>query len=298
MQMNTLETRTRLYASIGDRYHIERTLGEGGLATVYLARDLKHGHDVAIKVLNSDAGDAVGAERFLRELRLAATLSHPNIVPLFDWGDANETLFTVMPRVQGRSLRDELDATGARRLPLDEALRITSEIAAALDYAHDHGVLHRDIRPENILLEHGRALLADFGFGNALAGIEGNGLTRSGVAISDPAYASPEQIAGEPVGARSDLYSLACVLYEMLAGEAPYPGPVTQVVISKRFMQTPPSVAVMRDDIPRPLACALQRALARSPSDRYDTARAFVQSLSDDEATQSLPTPARSLATT
>jgi len=296
--MNTLETRARLYASIGDRYHIERTLGETGLGAVYLARDLKHGHDVAIKVLRSEVCDALDADRFLHEMRLAATLSHPNIVPLFDWGNGNGMLFAVMPRVQGggHSLRDGMDAWG--RLPVADAVRIASEVAAALDSAHRKGILHLDLRPENILLEDGRVLVADFGVGNALTSMSGTGITRAGITIASAAYVSPEQIAGESVDARSDLYSLACVLYEMLVGEPPFPGPVVQVVTSKRFMQTPPSVSVMRDDIPRPVARALQGALARSPSDRHASAHAFVQALTDDEQASAFSTPARSLATT
>jgi serine/threonine-protein kinase len=279
--MSTLETRTRLYAALGDRYHIERTLGEGALAKVYLARDLRHGRDVAIKVLASDVAAAIGAKSFLREMEYAATLSHPNILPIFDWGDADGMLFSAMPNVQGRTLRNEMDAS--RQLPVDDAIRITGEIAAALDCAYRLGVLHRDLRPENVMLEDGRSLVSDFGIGNALASIDGKGITRARIDIGTPAYASPEQVAGEPVDTRSDVYSLASVLYEMLVGEAPFPGPATQVIISKRFMQTPPSVTVMRDGIPRPVARALQSALARSPADRPATAGAFVQSLIEAE---------------
>lgn len=279
--MNTLEMRTRLYAALGDRYHIERTLGEGGLATVYLARDLRHGRDVAVKVLKSEVGAAVGAECFRRELELAATLSHPNILPVFDWGDANGMLFCVMPSVRGHTLRDVIESSG--QLSVEEAIRIAGEMATALDYAHHRGVLHRDIKPQNVILEDGRSLVADFGIGSALATIQGGALAKAAIGIGTPAYMSPEQVAGEPVDERSDVYSLASVLYEMLVGEPPFPGPPTQVVISKRFMQTPPSVTVMRDGIPRPVACALQSALARSPADRPPTAGAFVESLVEAE---------------
>jgi serine/threonine-protein kinase len=280
--MNTLEMRTRFHAALGDRYHIERTLGEGGLATVYLARDLKYGRDVAIKVLKSEIGAAVGPERFRREMELASTLSHPNIVPIFDWGDSDGMLFYMMPNVRGHNLRDEIEAVG--QLSVQDALRIAGEIAPALDYAHRRGVLHRDLRPQNVVLEDGRLLVADFGIGNALATIEGGAIAKAAIGIGAPAYMSPEQVAGEAVDGRSDVYSLASVLYEMLVGEPPFPGPATQVVISKRFMQTPPSVTVMRDGIPRPVACALQSALARSPADRPRTAGAFVASLIDAES--------------
>jgi serine/threonine-protein kinase len=276
--MNTLEMRTRLYAGLGDRYHIERTLGEGGLSTVYLARDLKYGRDVAVKVLRSEVGAAVGPERFHREMEIAATLSHPNILPVFEWGDAGGgMLFCVMPSVRGYTLRDVIQSAG--QLSIEEAIRICGEIAGALDYAHRRGVLHRDVKPQNVILEDGRLLVADFGIGNAMATIEGGAIAKASIGIGTPAYMSPEQVAGEPVDARSDVYSLASVLYEMLVGEPPFVGPVTQVVVSKRFMQTPPSVMVMRDGIHRPVACALQAALARSPVDRPRTAGAFVESL-------------------
>ena len=285
--MNTLEMRTRLYAALGDRYHIERTLGEGGLSTVYLARDLKHGRDVAVKVLRSEVGAAVGPERFSREMETAATLGHPNILPVFDWGDAGGMLFCVMPSVRGHTLRDVIESAG--QLSIEESIRTCGEIAGALDYAHRRGVLHRDVKPQNVILEDGRLLVADFGIGNTMATIEGGAIAKASIGIGTPAYMSPEQIAGEPVDARSDVYSLASVLYEMLVGEPPFAGPVTQVVVSKRFMQTPPSVMVMRDGIHRPLACALQSALARSPADRPPSASAFVESLIEAEH-ESVPT--------
>jgi serine/threonine-protein kinase len=295
--MTTVEIRTRLYASIGDRYHIERTLGEGGMATVYLARDLKHGRDVAIKVLKADVGATLGADRFLREIQLAAKLNHPHILPLFDSGDANGMLFYVMPSVEGRSLRDELDASGP--LPVAEALRITCEIAGALDYAHRHGIVHRDVKPENIMLQDGHALVADFGIGKAFSAVDGEAVTKTGMSVGTPAYMSPEQAAGEQVDGRSDLYSLACMLYEMLVGEPPFTGPTVQAVIAKRFVQTPASVTAMRDGIPRPVARALQRALARTPVDRHETTGDFARSLSETESVSiptPVPAPERSLA--
>jgi len=279
--MNTLETRTRLYAALGDRYHVERTVGEGRLATVYLARDLKHGRDVAIKVLKSNIGDAVGVERFQREIEIAAALSHSNIVSIIDSGDANGALFYVMPKLAGQTLRHELAAWG--QLRVDEAIRLVAEIAGALDYAHERGVLHRDLKPENVMLEDGRALVIDFGVGNAI------GSAMSDTVFGIPSYMSPEQIAGEPIDSRSDVYSLACVLYEMLVGEPPFVGPPTQIMTSKRFMQTPPSVMAVRDGVPRSVGRALQSALARSPADRPATTGAFVQALNDPAGA---PTPA------
>ena len=279
--MNTLETRTRLYAAVGDRYHVERTVGEGRLATVYLARDLKHGRDVAIKVLKSDIGDAIGAVRFQVEIERAAALSHPYIVPVIDAGDANGALFYVMPKLGGQTLRHELAAWG--QLRVDDAIRMIADIAGALDYAHQRGALHRNLTPENVMLEDGRVMVADFGVANAV-----------GSAIADakfgiPAYMSPEQVAGEPIDSRTDVYSLACVLYEMLVGEPPFAGSPTRIMTSKRFMQTPPSAMAVRDGIPRSVGRALQAALARSPADRPATAAAFVQALNEPDGA---PTPA------
>ena len=279
--MNTLETRTRLYAAVGDRYHVERTVGEGRLATVYLARDLKHGRDVAIKVLKTNIGHTVGVERFRREMDIAAALSHSNIVSIIDSGDANGALFYVMPKLAGQTLRHELAAWGQIRV--DEAIRLVAEIAGALDYAHERGVLHRDIKPENVMLEDGRALVIDFGVGNAI------GSAMADTVFGIPAYMSPEQIAGEPIDSRSDVYSLACLLYEMLVGEPPFVGPPTQVMTSKRFMQTPPSVMAVRDGVPRSVGRALQSALARSPADRPASTGAFVKALNEPEG---VPTPA------
>jgi serine/threonine-protein kinase len=275
--MNTLETRTRLHAALGDRFQIVRTIGEGESGTVYLARDLQQARDVAIKVLKSDVCVALGAERFLWEIQLAERLVHPNILPIVHAGDADGTLFYVMPNAEGRSLRADLDASGP--LPVGDAIRVASEVASALDYAHRHGLVHRDLKPENILFREGHALVGDLGLGAALARIDDVGLARIGGVIGAPAYMSPEQMSGEPVDARSDIYSLACVLYEMLVGEPPFTGSAAHVAISKRFVHTPPSVAAVRDGIPRPVAHAIQRGLARSPADRPTSAAAFASSL-------------------
>ena len=283
--------------TVAIRYRIERELGRGGMATVYLARDLKHDRDVAIKVLNADLSQTLGAERFLREIQLAAKLSHPHILPLFDSGDAGGALFYVMPRVTGVSLRDRLNDT--KRLPVDEAVRIASEVAGALAYAHRNDVVHRDIKPENIMLQDGHALVADFGIGKALSAVEGEAFTQTGMSVGTPAYMSPEQAAGDAVDGRSDLYSLGCVLYEMLVGEQPFTGPSIQAVIAKRFVQTPADVTALRDGIRRPVARALQKALARTPIDRYDTAAEFVVAMQEADvapAAASSAVPERSIA--
>jgi len=272
---------THLNDALAGRYVLTRELGQGGMATVYLARDVKHDRDVAIKVLKADLSQTLGAERFLREIQLAARLSHPHILPLFDSGDAGGVLFYVMPCVAGSSLRERLaDAT---QLPVTEAVRIASEVAGALDYAHRQGIVHRDIKPENIMLQDGHALVADFGIGKAMSAVDGQAVTQAGMSVGTPAYMSPEQAAGEAVDGRSDLYSLGCVLYEMLIGEPPFTGPTVQAVIAKRFVQTPADVMALRDGIRRPVARALQKALARTPIDRYDTAAEFVTAMQDAE---------------
>ena len=256
--------------TLAGRYRIEREIGAGAMATVYLARDLKHDRDVAVKILRPDLAESVGRERFLREIHLAAKLAHPHILPLFDSGESDGSLYYVMPNVQGHSLRDRIIAD--RQLPVADAVRIASEIAAALDHAHRQGVVHRDIKPENIMLQDGHALVADFGIGKALSDVADHTLTQIGTSVGTPAYMSPEQAVGESIDGRSDIYSLGCVLYEMLVGEPPFTGPTVQSVIAKRFVQTPADVAALRDAVSRPVARVVQRALARSPMDRFETA--------------------------
>ncbi|MFY7950048.1 MAG: serine/threonine-protein kinase [Gemmatimonas sp.] len=251
----------RLAAVLADRYRLERELGQGGMATVYLAHDRKHDRPVAIKVLRDDVAQSVGRERFLREIQLAAKLSHPHILPLYDSGDADGTLFYVMPVVQGQSLREQLETK--RQLPIADAVRIASEVAGALDHAHRLGIIHRDIKPENIMLQDGHVLVADFGIGKAISDAPGDTLTQVGMSVGTPAYMSPEQAVGEEVDGRSDLYSLGCVLYEMLVGEPPFTGPTVQSVIAKRFVQTPTDVAALREGVPRAVARAVQQVLAR-----------------------------------
>jgi len=236
----------RLKTALADRYAIERELGAGGMATVYLSEDLKHHRKVAVKVLRPELAESLGAERFLREIEVTAKLNHPHILPLLDSGTAEEQLsdrppvrlsaflFYVMPYVEGETLRDRLNREG--QLPIDDALQITKEVAAALSDAHSQGLIHRDIKPENVLLSAGEAVVADFGIARAVSAAGGERLTETGLAVGTPAYMSPEQAAGESeVDARSDLYSLGCVLYEMLAGDAPYTASTPQALIAKKL---------------------------------------------------------------
>ena len=267
---------SRLNTALAGRYTLDRELGQGGMAVVYLANDLRHDRQVALKVLRPEISVEIGAERFLREIKMAAGLTHPHILPVFDSGEADGLLFYVMPSMQGRSLREKLDKE--KQLPLSEALRLTREVASALDYAHRHNVVHRDIKPENILLHEGAAMVADFGIGKALTG-EGRSITQTGLAVGTPAYMSPEQSAGElGTDGRSDLYSLGCVLYEMLTGEPPFTGVTPQAIIAKRFVSPIPKVRTTRD-VPESVDNVVTRVLARTPVDRYPTAADFAEAL-------------------
>jgi serine/threonine-protein kinase len=228
------EITQQLKAALADRYVIERELGAGGMATVYLAEDLKHRRRVAVKVLRPELAAALGGERFLREIETTANLRHPHILPLYDSGDANGTLFYVMPYVEGESLQDRM--AREKQLPVDDALRIAGEVADALSYAHGRGVIHRDIKPDNIMLENGHAVVADFGIAQAVSDSGGERLTQTGMAVGTPLYMSPEQSNGEPVDARSDLYGLACVVYEMLAGSPPFSGPTALAVMARHAL--------------------------------------------------------------
>ena len=265
-----------LQAALADRYVIERELGSGGMATVYLARDLKHRRFVALKVLSPALAASLGADRFLREIELAARLQHPHIVTVFDSGDAGGILWYTMPYVEGETLRARLERE--RQLPLDVALRIAVEAARALEFAHQHGVLHRDVKPENLLLTtDGSTMVADFGIARPWG--EMSKLTQSGVVVGTPAYMSPEQAAGErALDARTDVYALGCVLYEMLAGEMPYSGPNAQAVLARRLSEPAPSLRTTRD-LPVAVERTVARALARTPADRYASAAEFARAL-------------------
>jgi serine/threonine protein kinase/tetratricopeptide (TPR) repeat protein len=263
-----------LAEALADRYRIERELGQGGMATVYLAEDVRHQRKVAVKVLRPELAAALGHDRFLREITTTANLRHPHILPLYDSGEAGEFLFYVMPFVEGESLRDRLQRDGQLSLP--DALRIAREVADALGYAHGRGVIHRDIKPDNILLERGHAVVADFGIARAVSTAGADKLTQTGMAIGTPAYMSPEQSVGEAdLDARSDLYALGCVLYEMLAGEPPYTGPSAQAIIAKRFREPVPQISTLRETVPPGVEAAINRVLAKSPADRFATAEEF-----------------------
>src|SRR5512141_1586938 len=239
----------RLAVALSDRYRIERELGKGGMATVYLAHDLKHDRDVAIKVLHPDLGAALGGGRFLSEIRTTARLQHPHILPLLDSGEADGLLYYVMPLVTGETLRTRL--TRERQLPIPDAVRIAREVASALDYAHRQGVIHRDIKPENILLHDRQALVADFGIALAVQSAGGERMTQTGLSLGTPQYMSPEQAMGEKViDARSDVYALGAVTYEMLVGEPPFTGPTVQAVVAKVMTERPTAPHAIRDTVP------------------------------------------------
>ena len=268
------EVDDRLRATLADRYTIERTLGVGGMATVYLAHDLKHDRDVAIKVLHPDLGAALGAERFLSEIRTTARLQHPHILPLLDSGDVDGLLYYVMPVVTGETLRVRLERE--RQLPIPEAVRIAREVASALDYAHRQGVIHRDIKPENILLHDGQALVADFGIALAVESAGGARMTQTGLSLGTPHYMSPEQAMGErTIDARSDVYALGAVTYEMLTGEPPFTGATVQSIVAKVLTEKPTAPRALRDTVPPDVEYAVLTALAKLPADRFASAAEF-----------------------
>ena len=269
----------RLRAALADRYTIARELGAGGMATVYEAEDVRHRRKVAVKVLRTELSEALGAERFLREIETIASLRHPHILPLYDSGEAGGFLFYVMPLVEGESLRARLERE--KQLALDEALRIAREVADALSYAHSRGIIHRDIKPENILLESGHAVVSDFGIARAISAVGDQPLTRTGISVGTPQYMSPEQAAGEKdLDGRTDLYSLACMLYEMLAGVPPFTGPTVERLIHQHLVENPPEITQFRPAVPGEVAAALGRALAKTPADRFATTTAFAEALS------------------
>ena len=261
-------------SSLTDRYRIERELGRGGMATVYLAHDLRHDRPVALKLLHPELAATLGPERFLQEIRTAAKLQHPHILPLFDSGEADGQLWYTMPYVEGETLRARIQRE--KQLPLDDALRITSQVLSALDYAHAHGVIHRDIKPENILLEGDQAVVADLGIARAIGVACDDRLTQTGMAVGTAVYMSPEQAVGQrDLDGRTDVYSLGVVLYEMLAGEAPFIGPSAQAIVARRLTEAPRPLRSARETVPAGVDQAVTKALARAPADRHRSAAAF-----------------------
>jgi serine/threonine protein kinase/Flp pilus assembly protein TadD len=289
----------RVRSSLTNAYSIDRELGRGGMATVYLAQDVKHDRVVALKVLHPELAASLGPDRFLREIKLAARLNHPHILPLFDSGDAEGFLYYVMPYVEGESLRERLDRE--QQLPVEEAVHHTRAIASALDYAHRQGIVHRDIKPENVMLYEGEAMVMDFGIAKAVSAAGSETLTQTGMMVGTPAYVSPEQAAGEvTIDGRSDQYSLACVLYEMLSGERPFTGATTQAVLAKRFTESVKPLRSIRANIPEFVERAVTRAMTTDAGGRYATASMFAQALASTlntpSDTQTLPQPAVSAA--
>ena len=272
---------TRLNAALEGRYAIERELGEGGMATVYLADDLKHKRKVALKVLKPELAAVVGAERFLAEITTTANLTHPHILPLHDSGEADGFLFYVMPHIEGESLRERIDRE--KQLPVDEAVKIATDLAEALDYAHRHKIIHRDIKPANVLIHEGRPLIADFGIALAVGVAGGGRLTETGLSVGTPHYMSPEQATGDQaVGVATDIYALGAVLYEMLVGEPPYTGSTAQAILGKIIAGEPVSAAKNRTSVPANVDAALRCALEKLPADRFTSAQDFVRALGDE----------------
>lgn len=281
-----------LREELADRYAIERELGAGGTAVVYLATDLRHGREVAIKVLRPDLAVSLGAERFLREIEIAAGLVHPHIVPVYDSGQAAGYLYYVMPHVVGETLRDLLQREGV--LPLEEVQRIASEVAGALEYAHERGLVHRDIKPENILLSAGHASVADFGLARAIEQSGGERLTQTGVVVGSPIYSSPEQgLSDGRLDGRADLYSLAAVVYEMLSGEPPFSGPSARVILTRKAKGAPTPLRTLRESVPVHVESAVMRGLARLPADRFRSVREFQDALIASRSVGLAPRPAQ-----
>jgi serine/threonine protein kinase/tetratricopeptide (TPR) repeat protein len=281
----------QLTKALESKYRINRELGKGGMATVYLAEDLRHGRDVAVKVLHPDLSSALGADRFLREIRLAARLNHPHILPLFDSGEADGFLYYVMPYVEGESLRDLLNREG--RLPIDQACTIARSVAGALDYANRNRIVHRDIKPENIMINEGEAMVMDFGIAKALTAASNDTLTQIGMVVGTPAYVSPEQAAGDiEIDGRSDQYSLGCVVFEMLSGERPFSGPTAQAVLNKRFTEPAPSLRKKAKDVPEETDAAVSKAMAQDAAKRFTTSGEFAKAMVPLTVTTPTMTPA------
>ncbi|MGE5091841.1 MAG: protein kinase domain-containing protein [Bacillota bacterium] len=271
----------QLRTALADRYAIERKIGEGGMATVYFARDLAEPRDVAIKVLRPELAASIGGDRFVREIEVASKLNHPNILGLYDSGQTDDFLWFTMPYIVGESLRDRLEREG--QLPLDDALSIIRQVGNALAFAHKQGIIHRDIKPENILLTGDRAIVADFGIARAVTQAGGEKLTRTGMAVGTPVYMSPEQAMADKVDARSDEYSVGCVLYEMLVGQPPFTGSNPVALMARHSMEKVPSVRLVRETVPDQVENVIMKALAKAPADRYQTMDQFVTALEGAE---------------
>jgi serine/threonine-protein kinase len=280
----------RLNSVLADRYRLDQKIGEGGMATVFRAEDLRHHRRVAVKVLHTELAAMMGSERFLTEIRTTANLQHPQILPLYDSGEAGSLLYYVMPLIEGETLRDRLNHE--TQLPLADAVRIAKDVAGALDYAHRHGVIHRDIKPANIFLHEGQALIADFGIALAVTSAGGDRMTKSGFSLGTPEYMSPEQALGErAITAKTDVYALGCVLYEMLTGQPPYTGPTLQSIVGKALQGPPPKPSSLRPSIPPELDQLILSALVQLPADRLQSASAFHVALSDPGASISSTRP-------
>ena len=287
-----MDALSQLKSSLADRYSIDREIGSGGMATVYLARDVRHDRLVALKLLNPELGAVLGVERFLAEIKVTANLQHPNLLPLFDSGEADGLLFYVMPFVEGETLRKRLDRE--KQLPVDEAIRISVAIANALEYAHSHGVIHRDLKPENILLQSGEPVVADFGIALAVSNAGGNRITQTGLSLGTPNYMSPEQATGDrTIDARSDIYSLGAMTYEMLTGEPPHTGNTSQAVIARMLTEKPRPIRTTRSAVPEYVEDAIQRSLEKLPADRFSSARQFADALLGRSVGASSATQAR-----
>ena len=272
------DTQARLTSALIDRYRLERELGQGGMATVYLAEDLKHGRKVAIKVLHPELSAVIGGDRFLAEIKTTASLQHPHILGLIDSGEADGLLYYVMPFIEGETLRGRL--TREKQLPIEDAVRLAKEVASALEFAHKRGIVHRDIKPENILIQDGQALVADFGIALAVQQAGGSRMTQTGMSLGTPAYMSPEQAMGErELGARSDVYALGAMTYEMLTGEPPFTGPNSQAIVAKVLTEQPPPLRPKRPSVPAAVEHAVLVALQKLPADRFGTAKDFADAL-------------------
>ena len=265
---------SKVTKALASRYKIERVLGEGGMATVYLAMDLKYHRSVAVKVMRPELASTMGADRFLREVEIAARLTHPHILSMYESGEADGLLYYVMPYVEGETLRDRIHRE--TQLPVEDALKIAREVSEALAYAHEHGVIHRDIKPANILLGGGHAMVADFGIARALSNTATESLTQTGLAVGTPHYMAPEQAMGDrEVDARADIYAVGALLYEMIAGEPPFTGPTAQAIVARSMTENPRPLTNSRTNLVPDIDQVAMKALAKSPADRYQTAKAL-----------------------